>query len=118
MSFRTDLNNNPAAFICNIAQQAKLVYGVDYEQGTSFEDAGVTYYTAKLLGDPVALTIRVIDAIGYKTLKGIPRWSYIDLPKFVWNSQTYEQKRDIVGYHYMHEGGVEMRDLFPNYGTL
>ena len=112
---RTDDNRNPAAFTVDIAKQAGLVLGVDYEVGTPFPD-GSPLHTAKLLGDPVQLTIRVIDAIGYTTAAGAARWSYINMPRFVWNALTPPQKRDVVGYHYQHEGGVEMKPLFPNSG--
>jgi hypothetical protein len=114
---RTDANNNPAAFTTAIAAQAKLVHGVDYVEGDAFP-APSNLFTAKLLGDPVALTIRVIDAIGYQTHAGEPRWTYINLPKFVWAAMTPAQKRDVIGYHYQHEGGIAMRALFPNYGAL
>jgi hypothetical protein len=112
---RTDDNRNPAAFTTDIARQAGLVQGVDYIDGTPFP-APSTLVTAKLLGDPIAITIRVIDAIGYKTRAGSPRWTYIDMPKFVWDGLSQDGKRDVVGYHYQHEGGTLMRDLFPNYG--
>lgn len=112
---RTDLNNNPAAFTTDIARQAGLVEGTDWVSGTPFP-APSTLVTAKLLGDPIAITIRVINAIGYRTHSGAPRWSYICLPRFVWGALTPDQKRDVVGYHYQNEGGTAMRALFPNYG--
>ncbi len=112
---RTDANNNPAAFTTDIAKQAGLELNVDYVAGDPFP-APSTLVTAKLLGDPIAITIRVIDKIGYFTHLGNPRWVYIALPKFLWMSLTSDQKRDVVGYHYKMEGGTAMRDLFPNYG--
>lgn len=112
---RTDRNNNPAAFTTDIAKQAGLVLGTDYEAGDPFP-APSTLVTAKLIGDPVSITIRVIDKIGYFTKAGQPRWIYIALPRFIWAGLSAEQKRDIVGYHYFHEGGIAMRSLFPNYG--
>lgn len=112
---RTDENNNPAAFTTDIAHQAGLVEGVDYEAGEPFP-APSTLITAKLLGDPITLTIRVIDAIGYFTHAGTPRWTYIAMPKFIWNALTLDQKRDVIGFHYQHEGGTAMRGLFPRYG--
>jgi len=112
---RTDANRNPAAFTTDIAKQAGLVLGMDYEAGDPFP-APSNLVTAKLIGDPIAITIRVIDAIGYRTKAGAPRWTYICLPKFVWKSLSYDQKRDVIGYHYMNEAGTEMRHLFPNYG--
>lgn len=116
---RTDSNRNPAAFTTEVAKQAGLVLGVDYQVGDPFTDPGSPghiLYTAHLLGDPVTTTIRVLDHVGYFTQGGRPRWTYIALPKFLWNAYGLDQRRDIVGYHYMHEGGTEMRGLFPNYG--
>jgi len=113
---RTDENRNPAAFTTDVAKQAGLVLGIDYEPGTPFP-APSPLVTAKLLGDPVAITIRVIDAIGYYTHPGNPRWTYIAIPDFVWGSLSPGTKRDVVGFHYQHEGNEgSMRALFPNYG--
>ncbi len=112
---RTDANNNPAAFTTDIAKQAGLELNVDYCAGDPFP-APSTLVTAKLLGNPVDITIRVIDKIGYKTHAGTNRWIYISLPKFVWDSMTHDQKRDVIGYHYQYEGGSAMRGMFPNYG--
>lgn len=122
-TYRTDRNNNPAAFTTDIAKQAGLIEGTDYEQGESFQAwmgaaPPTLLYTAKLIGDPVALTIRVINAIGYYTAKGSSRWVYIAIPHTIWAGLTSEQKRDVVGFHYQHEGGVTMRGLFPNYGRV
>jgi hypothetical protein len=112
---RTDINNNPTAFTTAIATQAGLVLGVDYADGTPFPQPS-PLVTAKLLGDPVEITIRVIDKIGYKTHVGVNRWTYICLPKFVWDALSHDQKRDVIGFQYQYEGGTAMRDLFPNYG--
>ena len=71
---RTDDNNNPTAMTVVIAHQGGLEYGTDYEQGTSFTEEGATYYTAKLLGDPIALTSEVISKIGFYTQEGSQRW--------------------------------------------
>ena len=110
---------DPCAFTTDIAKQAGLVEGVDYMQGTQFPPTGATpshFFTAKLLGDPVQLSIRVIDAIGYYTRSGGERWTYIAMPKFFWDYLTPPQKRDVIGFHYQREGGTTMRHLFPNYG--
>lgn len=112
MSARTDRNNNPAAITTDIAKQAGLVLGTDYEIGDPFTVGDNTYHTARLLGNPVALTIKVIDAIGYYTKSGGQRWTYIALPKFVWDSLTPELKKKVIGFHYQHEGGTEMAGLF------
>lgn len=113
---RTDRNHNPTAFTTDIARQAGLVKNLDYVDGEPFPPPS-KLVTAKLLGDPVALTIKVIDAIGYKTKGGTPRWIYIDLPEFIWKSLSADEKQDVVGYHYQHEGGSAMRSLFPRYGV-
>ena len=121
MTFRTDRNNNPAAVTTDLAKQAGLVENRDYVHGDPFTiptGPGVTrtYFTAKLLGDPIAQTIRLIDAVGYYTQAGGTRWVYIAIPKFLWDEMSPDQKRDIVGFHYLNEGGTEMRALFPHYG--
>jgi hypothetical protein len=113
---RTDNNNNPAAVTTDVAVMG-LLKDVEYSAGDPFP-APSNLVTARLIGDPVALTIKLIDAIGYQTHAGSPRWTYINLPKFVWDALTPDQKRDVVGYHYQHEGGTAMRGLFPNYGKL
>lgn len=114
---RTDRNNNPTAMITLIAAEAGLTMGVDYVIGDPFESGGRTYYTAKLLGDPIALTIRVIDAVGFRTTQDVQRWTYISLPSFDWLRHTTDQKRDVIGYMYFREGGVTMRSLFPLYSS-
>lgn len=117
-NFRTDLHNNPTAFTTDIAKEAKLVLGTDYEQGESFNAGALILYTAKLLGDPIALTIRVIDAISFLTPNGHMRWVYIAMPKLTWDALEAPQKRDVIGWMYQREGGMSMRGLFPNYGKL
>jgi hypothetical protein len=89
--FRTDRHNNPTAFTTDIAKLAGLTLGVDYEQGDSF--GGGKYFTARLLGDAVQTTIRVIDRIGFTTSSGSPRWTYTDsIPNF----DAYEGTRLVV----------------------
>lgn len=115
--YRTDVNRNPTAFTTDVAAEAGLVPGKDYKQGESFP-APSTLYTALLTGDPVQITIRVIDALGFETKMREPRWSYADMPDFVWDSLPPAHKRDVIGWMYEKEGGVAMRPLFPNYGKL
>lgn len=112
MSYRTDDHNNPTAFTTDIAKNAGLIEGVDYVQGRSFLSGLNTYYTAKLLGDPIDITIRVIDALGFRTHAGNGRWTYINMPKFVWDSLTRELKVRTIGDMYQHEGGTAMKGLF------
>ena len=111
---RTDANNNPTAFTTDIAAQAGLTLDKDYLIGDPFD--GGLFHTAKLLEDPIVLTIRVINAIGFYTHAGAQRWTYIGIPKFIWSALSSDQQRDIIGFMYQHEGGAGMRHLFPNYG--
>lgn len=115
---RTDSNNNPSAFTADIAAEAGLKLGTDYTQGDPFTAAGHIYHTARLIGDPIALTIRVIDTISFCTHAGVIRWTYIAMPFFIWLGLTAPQKRDVIGWMYQREGGITMRPLFPNYGKL
>jgi len=110
---RTDEHRNPAAFTTDIAKQAGLVLGSDYEIGKPFDVSGHTFYTAKLLGDPVLTTIRVINKIGFYTHAGAQRWTYIGIPQFVWNKLDGDTRARVIGFMYQHEGGTEMRGLFP-----
>jgi hypothetical protein len=111
---RTDANNNPTAFTTDLARQAGLGLGTDYEPGSPFPTGDLI--TARILGDPVGVTIRLIDAVGFFTSHGAQRWTYIGLPRFVWKWLSLDQKRDVIGFMYQHEGGTTMRHLFPNYG--
>lgn len=117
---RTDYNRNPTAFTTAVAEQAGLKLGIDYEIGTSFYGSvpfGDSNYmvTARILGDPIATTIRVINAMGFVTRIGNPRWLYINMPKFIWDSLFDSEKRDVIGFMYRYEGGSAMIPLFPNY---
>lgn len=107
---RTDRHNNPTAFTTDIARVAGLREGVDYEQGDSFSNG--KYHTARLLGDPVATTIKVIDNIGFYTQGGNQRWTHTAIPKSQWDSLSYEQKKQVVKSMYGHEGGKELKNIF------
>lgn len=112
---RTDSHKNPTAFTTDMAHQAGLVLGVDYEVGDAFPGNPVLK-TARLLGDPIAITVKVINAVGFHTKTGLNRWTYISLPGFVWSALNFNEKRDVIGYMYQHEGGTAMVSLFPHYG--
>lgn len=128
--FRTDTHNNPTAFTTDVAAEAKLKLGVDYTVGDGFTakfsdkvragNFDITLHTARLIGDPIALTIRVIDALSFQTTHGTPisRWGYITMPAFLWHELSPVQKRDVIGWMYQREGGTTMKHLFPNYGKL
>lgn len=112
MTFRTDENCNPTAFTTAIAKEAGLVLGVDYQVGDPFYVGGQTFYTAHLLGDPIAVTIKVIDKIGFYTTPPNARWTYIAIPYFLWKELTPDQKKAVIGYMYQNEGGTAMKGLF------
>lgn len=113
MTFRTDRNNNPAAFTTDIAAEAGLVQGSEYVQGDAFLAGNMTLYTAKLLGDPIALTIKVLDKIGYYTKHGVERWIYMAIPTSLWDMFTLPMKKQAILEHYRHEGGTELMHLWP-----
>jgi len=102
---RTDRHNNPTAFTTDVARLAGLREGVDYTRGDPF--GGGQYYTARLTGDPIATTIRVIDKIGFYTQAGKPRWTYIDqIPQIKnWGSLSYADKASVIKQMYAREGG-------------
>lgn len=114
---RTDNNNNPTAFTTDVAATAGLILGTDYAQGDPFTvptpKGPMTLYTAKLLGDPVALTIKAIDHAGFYTHYGAERWVYMAMPLWLWLQQTTAIKTRIIGEMYAHEGGTAMKNLFP-----
>jgi hypothetical protein len=115
---RTDEHNNPTAMISDLAALGGLELGVDYTEGKPLSP-GTPLTTALFMGDPVELTIRVIDRVGFFTRSnGIARWVYIGIPKFIWASLDHDQKRDVIGEMYRHEGGITMKPLFPNFGQL
>jgi hypothetical protein len=110
--FRTDENLNPTAFTSDVAKEAGLVLGTDYTIGTPFEVGAVTYWTAKLLGDPIAITIRVINTLGFVTASGALRWTYIMIQHGLWTRLTVKQKTTVIGIMYELEGGTAMAGLF------
>lgn len=113
MRARTDRHNNPTAFTTEVAKQAGLVEGVDYERGDPFQHGNKTLYTARLLKDPIETTIQVLDRIGFYTRRGARRWDYIGIPEVVWARLPRDVKVLAILTMYRREGGVELRRLFP-----
>ncbi|MBS1516599.1 MAG: hypothetical protein JSS91_00770 [Bacteroidetes bacterium] len=113
---RTDRHNNPAAFTVDIAKQAGLVLGKDYTEGDAFPD-NPKLKTARLIGDPIAQTIKVIDRIGLYTKSGQPRWTYVNsIPGARnWNQLSNSQKVAFIQQMYNHEGGTALLDNFKIY---
>lgn len=108
---RTDRHNNPTAFTVDVAKTAGLKEGVDYAVGDPFPD-NPKLKTARLLGDPIATTIKAIDKIGFQTQAGKPRWNYINIPKNQWDSLSYNEKKNVIGQMYQHEGGSQLSKYF------
>jgi hypothetical protein len=109
---RTDDHNNPTAMTTDIAKQGGLVENVEYIVGAPFPD-NPRMFTAKLLLNPIELTIRVIDNVGFYTKSGAQRWTYIGVPKFLWDGSDRATKVRVIGFMYGREGGTAMRNLFP-----
>ena len=109
--FRTDRNNNPAALTTDIARQAGLILNKDYEMGDPFGN-NHQFHTAKLLGNPIEQTIRIIDAVGFYTQSHQQRWLYIAIPDFVWSSLDKRTKIKVIKYMYQREGGQSLKPLF------
>jgi hypothetical protein len=110
---RTDRHNNPVAFTTDIAKQAGLQLGVDYTIGDAFPN-NPNLKTAKLIGDPIAQTIKVIDRIGFYTQSGQPRWTYVSALKGAsnWKNLSYAQKKQVIAQMYSHEGGSALKQYF------
>lgn len=100
---RTDRHNNPTAFTIDIAKQGGLKEGVDYEVGDAFPN-NPNQKTARLLGDPVEQTIKVIDRIGFFTGAGNQRWTHTAVNKEEWENMSIKQKKDTVKKMYQKEG--------------
>ena len=109
---RTDRHNNPTAFTTDVARNAGLIEGVDYVAGDPFPN-NPNLKTARLIGDPIDKTIRVIDRIGFYTQAGNPRWTYINkIPEARnWNNLSYNQKKQVIAKMYQNEGGTQLKSL-------
>jgi hypothetical protein len=109
---RTDRHRNPTAATTDVARAGGLIGGLDFENGDSFTTGDKIYYTAKLLGDPIDLTIKMIDKATFYTNTGHQRWSYIAIPKFIWDELKKAEKIAVIKWMYSREGGSEMGSLF------
>ncbi len=107
---RADRHRNPTAFTTGLAKQAGLKLDTDYSVGDPFPSGPLI--TARLLGDPVAITVRLIDTVGFQTKAGAQRWTYIVMPHFAWLALPFSVKRQVIGWMYKHEGGTQLQSLF------
>jgi hypothetical protein len=105
---RTDRHNNPTAMTTAVAKELGLAEGTDYVAGDAF-DGGVT---AKLIGDPMEVTIRALDGAARDTSRAAfytkgnkLRWNYIGMTDAQWLALTPEQKQNVVRSMYKREGG-------------
>lgn len=109
---RTDRHNNPTAFTIDIAKQAGLVEGVDYEVGDAFPN-NPNQKTALLIGDPVEKTINVIDKIGFFTQGGKQRWTHTAMSRKQWDALSPEAKKQVIREMYKREGNDgKLNNLF------
>jgi hypothetical protein len=105
--FRTDRHNNPTAMTTDVAANGGLKQGVDYLVGDPFQGGdGRTYYTARLLGDPIKTTIKAINNMGFYTQGGKPRWTYTaKIPAINnWGQLTDTQKAQVISQMARFEG--------------
>jgi hypothetical protein len=109
-----DDNNSPTLFTVDVAVEGSLIEGQDYVQGSQCAEPFTKWHYAKLLGDGVAVTIRLLDHIGFYTNDCLPRWNHTAIPNFIWHGLQTAEKRDVVGFMYKHTGGTKMRGCFPN----
>ena len=110
---RTERNNNPTAMTTDMAKMLWWELGVDYEIWDSFVWGDwKTYYTAKLIWDPIETTIRLIDRWiengidPFYRANWQPRWSYMDkiwVNKDKWKRFTREQKEIAIKRMLEHE---------------
>ena len=114
---RTDRHFNPTAMTTDVARAGGLVGGIDFDNGDSFQAGDKTYYTAKLKGDPIELTIKVLDKATFYTSTGLTRWNYIAIPKFLWDSFRRDEKVKVIHFMYLREGGKELESLFKEPST-
>lgn len=99
---RTERHNNPTAMITSAVAKLGGVEWVDYERWDPFIGKdGRTYYTARLIWDPIEKTIELFDrGIEKWSMKNIfSMWSYgnkLGLTNEKWKNMDSEQKRDTV----------------------
>ena len=102
-TMRTERNNNPTAMTTDVAKSLWWVEGVDYVQWDSFQTADwKTLYTAKLLGDPIETTIKLLDTAAstwrwaFYTKGWAQRWSHTAMSDAEWLKLTPEEKQNVV----------------------
>ena len=112
-TMRTERNNNPTAMITAYAKQLWGVEWVDYEIWDSFTSTDEnwvthTYYTAKLIGDPIDKTIELLDRWVANNVKQnvFSAWSYAKdlwMTNEKWKNMSREEKEALILKMLQHE---------------
>jgi len=112
-TMRTERNNNPTAMITAYAKQLWGIEWVDYVQWDSFTSTDEnwvthTYYTAKLIGDPIDKTIELIDRWVANNAKQnvFSAWSYAKdlwMTNEKWKNMDREEKEALILKMLQHE---------------
>jgi hypothetical protein len=110
-TMRTERNNNPTAMTTDVAKSLWWVEWVDYIQWDSFKTwDGRTLYTAKLIGDPIETTIKLLDNAAsswrwaFYTKWWAKRWTHTAMSDKDWLALTPEQKQNVVLQMLQREG--------------
>lgn len=110
-TMRTERNNNPTAMTVDVAKSLWWVEWVDYVQWDSFKTwDGRTLYTAKLIGDPIETTIKLLDNAAnswkwaFYTKWWAQRWTHTAMSDKDWLALTPEQKQNVVLQMLQREG--------------
>jgi len=119
--YRTDRHNNPTAATYSLFKQAEklstvqetsLREGVHFVKGEPFRSGKRKLHTARILEDPITVSIKLIDTVGFYTRRGAKRWDHTAIPWFVWHSMNEWQKTLTILEMYKREGGEAMLPLF------
>ena len=102
-TMRTERNNNPTAMTTDVAKSLWGVEWEDYVQWDSWtNDKWQTFYTAKLLGDPIETTIRLLDRAAetgrwaFYTKAWWQRWTHTAMSDADWLKLSPEEKQWVV----------------------
>jgi hypothetical protein len=102
-TMRTERNNNPTAMTVDVAKSLWWVEWVDYVQWDSFQTSDWrTLYTAKLLGDPIETTIKLLDNAAstwrwaFYTKWWAQRRNHTAMSDAEWLKLSPEEKQNVV----------------------
>lgn len=102
-TMRTERNNNPTAMTTDVAKSLWWVEWVDYVQWDSFQTGDWrTLYTAKLIGDPIETTIKLLDNAAntwrwaFYTKWWAKRWTHTGMSDAERLKLSPEEKKNVV----------------------